>query len=428
LFLLTFDYFGIKMNIKMKNSRYFLLILLFCVINASIFAQNAAQNAAQNREYTPYVSDIKAEARNNLIRLTWTDSPDARGRVFIFRSIRPFGGSIPANIRPVVVRYGEQYYVDDTDDMQNIYYFIAASDTAGRRYDIILPRINSTSLIPDNEDALPTVVLSPPASSPSEPIDGIYNLRANQDGDRVTITFDMSDRSKSAILYRSSQPVRVPLDLLNAVIVQSGIRSPFTDSPVPGISWYYAIIHEDEIQRGDVKIRSGVNATVSAITIYSDQAKERSLRPIPLPLMTLNNAVESHFITEIPNQIPLNPVSSNLLRETDMPRKKPIVLRNPRVFSVDLVAPTGGEDSALFQIIMEYFVKFEWEKAQVRLEHYLSLPRSKEIEARTRFYLGQTLYYAGNYKEALMEFLSFRTHYLAEANVWIDAVLSAIVY
>jgi len=387
--------------------------------------------AAQSGDFVPYVSEIKVEARNNLIRLTWEDSPDARGPVYIFRSARPFSGSIPANIRPVVVRYGEQHYIDDADDMQNLYYFIAASDTSGRRYDIILPRINSTSMVPsqaqeeDQDSSAPSAL----TAAPSEPIEGIYNLRTRQDGDSVVITFDIEGPRKNTILYRSTQPVRRPQDLLNAVIVQSRITSPFVDTPVPGLSWYYAVIYEDEISTGSMGIKPGINATVSPVTISGSQTTERSLRPIPLPVMTLRNTMpESFFITEIPGQIPLSAESSRMLRDTKMPSKAPLELKKPRVFANDLVAPTGGEESALFQIIMEYFVRFEWETARVSLQHYLSLPRSSEVEARARFYYGQTLYYTGNYREALMEFLSFRSLNLAEANKWIEAVLTAMVY
>ncbi|WP_461247278.1 hypothetical protein, partial [Treponema sp. R6D11] len=116
----------------MKKMFFPVIFTLFLVVPVGIFAQS--------KDHTPYVSQIKVEPRNNLIRITWVDSPDAKGPVYIYRSARPFNGVIPANIRPVVVRYGEQYYIDDSDDMKNVYYFIAASDTSGQRYDIILPK------------------------------------------------------------------------------------------------------------------------------------------------------------------------------------------------------------------------------------------------------------------------------------------------
>jgi hypothetical protein len=403
----------------------------FFLVFFTLFLASAAGVFAQSKDHTPYVSQIKVESRNNLIRLTWVDSPDARGPVYIYRSTRPFSGTIPANIRPVVVRYGEQYYIDDSDDMKNIYYFIAASDTSGQRYDIILPKINSASLNPVQSAEEAAAIAESEKSEAAEKKQGIYNLKARQDGEKVIITFDKDSKDRSAILYRSMQAITRSQDLLNAVIVQSGIDSPFVDFPVPvpGLTWYYAVIYEDEIASGNMGIKPGTNATVTPVTVTSEQPVERPLRPIPLPVLTLRNTVpESYFMTEIPEQVPLSAASENILRDTKMPSKAPLKLKRPRVFSVDLVAPTGGEESALFQIITEYFVTFKWEEARISLQHYLSMPRSKDIEARARFYLGQTLYYTGNYRESLMEFMSIRSLHLAEANKWIDAVLSAMVY
>jgi len=402
--------------------RFLPLIILFFVFDAGIWAQT--------NEFSPYITRINVEARLNLIRITWVDSPDARGPVYIFRSARPFSGSIPANIRPVTVNYGEQYYIDDADDMENLYYFIAASDLQGHRYDIILPRVNSASLIPGlDEEESSFVVINPFTLTPVESIDGIYNLKANFERDRVVISFDSSRPRANAILYRSIQPVQRPQDLLNAVIVQSRIVSPFTDFPVPGLSWYYAIIYEDEIASGNMRIRPGINATVSAVTIYGDDNQERSLRPIPLPILSLRETIfDGFFIAEIPGQIALSAQASEMLANTRMPDKAPLQLKNPRVFSIDLTYPISGEDSSLFQIVTEQFLRFEWETARVNLQNYLSLPRSREIEARARFYLGQALYYTASYREALMEFLAFRSQYPDEAGKWIEAILTAMVY
>ncbi|MCL2251414.1 MAG: hypothetical protein FWC12_05800 [Treponema sp.] len=401
----------------MKKMCFLAIITLFLAISADI--------SAQNRD--PHITQIQVEARNNLIRLTWTDSPDARGPVYIFRSARPFGDFIPANIRPVVVRYGEQYYIDDTEDMGNVYYFIAASDVSGRRYDLIIPRINSTSLNFIPGEAADIYVADTPVTEPVT-IEGISNIRAIQEGERVVIYFDSTGNRRNIILYRSMQPIRQPQDLLNAVIVQSGISSGFIDYPVPDITWYYILIYEDEISSVSMEVKPGVNSTISPVRITAHQINERSLRPIPLPVLTIRSALPEGFITDIAEQRQLGEVSVNMLRNTHIPDKLPMTQKTPRIFAIDLQAPTGGEESALFQILTDYFINFDWENARIGLQHYLSLPRSKEVEARARFYLGQTLYYTQKYREALMEFLTFKNVHLTEANHWIDAVLSAMVY
>ncbi|MDR1318069.1 MAG: hypothetical protein LBJ90_00460, partial [Treponema sp.] len=64
---------------------------------------------------------------------------------------------------------------------------------------------------------------------------------------------------------------------------------------------------------------------------------------------------------------------------------------------------------------------------QTELVRYLSLPHSVNVEARARFYLGQTYYYTGKNREALIEFLFVQSWYPNEANEWIEATLAAIV-
>jgi hypothetical protein len=411
----------------MKKMPVFYVLLLVLAVSA----------AAQDNVNSYAVSQVSAEARNNLIRLTWVDSPDARGPVYIFRSSRPFSGSVPANVRPVTVRYGDQYYIDDSDDLENVYYFVAASDVSGRRYDVIIPRVNSTVVSTSGIVEEVQVEKEPEAS----PVRGISNLTARLDGERVVITFNVNGPRKNAVLYRSTQPVKEPRDLLNSVMVQSGYNSPFTDYPVPGLSYYYALIYEDEISGGSMGITPGVNATTAAVTVYGGRAAERALRPMPLPAMTLNNALpESYFLPDAPGSGALSGALSDTLsdalsdnaakviRNTHVPEKAPTEQRKPRIFTVDLQAPSGGEDSALFQIISDSFVKRDWEKARTGLQHYLSLPRSKDIEARARFYLGQTLYFTGNYRGALFEFLAIRSAHPVEANMWIESTLAAMVH
>jgi len=404
----------------MKKAVFIIIIVI--LVSAGV--------AAQSLDIIPHVTDIQVESSGNLIKLSWVDSPQARGQVFIFRSARPFIGSIPQHIRPVTIRYGQQYYIDDTDDMESVHYLITASDISGLRYDVILPRVNSTSInfIHTGEGEEPSVSVTFMEAPVLRDPRSISNLKAVHDGDKVIITYDTSGPRRTAILYRSMHPVRQPHDLLNAVIVQSGIISPFIDVPVPGVPWFYTVIFEDEIATGTMGIIPGENTTVSAVLITAQQTSERSLRPIPLPLLTLRSAMPEGFFTDIPSPTPLGIESLGIVGNMPSVTKMPMVLKGPRVFAVDLEAPTGGEESALFQIVMEYFIKFEWESARLSLQHYLSLPRSRDVELRARFYLAQTLYYTGRYRESLMEFLAFRTHHPVEANSWIEAVLTAMVY
>ena len=415
----------IRIKIDMKKAPLFMAIILVLAVPASLASKGSL--ALQQNEPSPTVSQVRSETRNNLIRLTWVDSPDAQGPVFVFRSTRPFGRTIPAHIRPVVIRYGDQSYIDDAEDLENLYYFIAASNTAGQRFDVIVPQVNSIHV---NIFGSPAVQAPSVETAPEpEVILGISNLRARQDGERVVITFDTTEPRKNAVLFRSMQPIRHQQDLLNAAFVSLASAAPFVDFPVPGLSWYYALVYEDEISGGNIRIKPGVNATISAVTISGDEVAERPLRPMPLPLMTLSNAMpEGFFLSNVTEQTPLSDEAQRMLSTAGFPPKPLLELKNPRIFTIDLQAPSAGEDSALFQIINDFFIMRDWEGTRVNLIHYLSLPRSKEVEDRARFYLGQVLYFSGDFNGALFEFLTIRTSHPVEANAWISAVLSAMVH
>lgn len=413
--------------------------MLFLAFSPVFLPVLAAQTQGETG-FMPYVSRIKAEARNNLIRITWVDSQDARGPVYIFRSTRPFSDSVPPNIRPVEVRYGEQSYIDDTDDLVNLYYFIAASDISKKRYDLIVPQLNTINVNLNESNifenpyvAMPSysVESETPFSSSQSTVmpSDISELKAVLNGERVVITYDIADRRKNVIIYRSMQPIRQPQDLLNAVIVQSGVTSAFSDTPVPGISWYYAVIYEEEIISGNVSITPGANATVSSVMVAGDESIERSLRPMPLPYMTPQSAsLDNLFTADVLQPTPLDKRTSELLSEMQLPSKDPLTLKTPRVFRIDMQPPSTGEASALFYIIKSSFEKYEWEEARGSLVNFLALPRSRNVEVRARFYLAQALYFTENYKEALLEFLFVKSLYPEEADTWIAAVLEAMVH
>jgi hypothetical protein len=389
------------------------LVFLLVIVHYGIFAQYAGDRAIY------HVSGLRVEIRNNLVRLSWTDSPDALGPVHIFRSARPFSASIPLNIKPVVVPYGVGTFIDEIDGSETVHYFVAASDLNGQRFDVFVPIANTASV-----SYAPLTESAPAAAS----VTG--GLAARADGERVIITHYSDNTNKDTVLYRSTQPIMRRSDLLNASIVRSGMGAQFIDYPIPGFPWYYAVIYEDEIVRGNVEIRPGINATTSAVVISGGFEAAGAIRSIPLPFITAYFAAPSYgnYFWKIPEKVPLGVQAQKALEDLSMPQKPPLSQKRPQVFSRDMEFPGGGEEASLMQIVQDSFSKRDWEKARIELQNYLGLPRSKEVEGRARFYLGQCWYFAGKYREALVEFLSVQSRYPAQANDWIDASLAALIH
>jgi hypothetical protein len=380
--------------------------------------------------FAPFVSRISAEVKNNLIRLSWADSQDIRGPVYIYRSILPFDETYPpSRLRPVEVPYGVQSYIDEQESSGTFYYYIAASDTSGQRYDIYLPYNNMVSVTLGNllGQFEGRQNLSPAAA-------GIFSLEAVVQGDGVIIRYRTVDGAKDTVLYRSVRPITQTADLVNAVIVQSGVKTPFTDYPVPGIPCYYAVIFEEELTTGQVGIFPGYNATITAAEIPAGRYRvglpgsQEDIRSMPLPQISLYTTLSGANVFSDPPPIELSAEAAQAVAGLGAPKKRPPRREKlSRVFAQDMEAPGGGEDYTLRSIVQGPFIKQDWKGAREELIRFLSLPRSGTSEVRARFYLGQSYYFSGYSREALFEFLMVQPHHPEESGMWIQATLANMI-
>ncbi|MDR2403242.1 MAG: hypothetical protein LBD78_04365 [Spirochaetaceae bacterium] len=413
----------------------FLLVGLGIVLpRGEIFSQERADNVV----FAPFVSRLKAEVKNNLIRLSWMDSADVRGPVYIYRSKTPFDAANPySRFRPVEVPYGVQSYIDEIEESGIWHYFLTSSDETGKRYEVFIPYTNTIDVTVSNlagitegfGDSRSFGSAWPPIES------NIFSLTAMTEGDGVAISYRMTEGMKNTVLYRSVQPIHNVEDLLKAVIVDSGTISPYTDYPVPGIPYYYAIITEEELLSGTIGIFPGFNTTLTPVEVPAGRYRvglgdsPRGLRSMPLPLISIDAiSPGSKDHVELPARVPLSEEASRALASIRPQRqiaKKN--LKSPRAFSQDLQTPGGGEESTLRSIVQGSFMKWDWEKSREELLRYLALPRSESSEARARFYLGQVYYYTRDTREALFEFLSIQSQYPEEANEWIQATLAQMI-
>jgi hypothetical protein len=419
---------------RMNQSALGLLFAAACLC-FTLPGKAAAQNGAPgNVVFAPFVSRLQGEAKNNLIRLSWIDSPDVRGPVYIYRSQSPFGQNAPAPpVMPVEVPYGVQSYIDEAESSGRWYYLVAASDEQGQRYDVVIPYNNMIEISVTEGLRDPGQNLADPKAQTLEET-MIFSLQAAVQGDGVVVSFRTMDRNKSPVLYRGVQPIRTAADLLGAVIVQTGISSPFTDYPVPGIPYYYAVIFEEDLLTGRAGIFPGRNATTEAAEVppgrYRVGLPEAAgqIRSMPLPLIALNAVVPgAGGLSEIPVPVPLSTPVAKALADIKPAPAASAPEKSPQTFSQDRQTLSGGEAYTLGIIVKDVFLKRDWENAREELLRFLSLPRSGGIEARARFYLGQVYYFTGQPREALFEFLAVQTAYPAEANDWIQASLTKLI-
>jgi hypothetical protein len=407
----------------MKTYQARLVILLAVLVTLPAHSQTKSSGSI----FAPFVSQIQGEVKNNLIRLSWTDSRDVRGPVFIYRSQTPFDNAHPYYlVHPIEAPYGAQSYIDEVETPGEWHYFIVASDAQGRRYEIFMPYGNTVTVkVGEIQQAIPRSLQIPSASSK------IIGLEASARGDGVLISFRLSAPTRNLVLYRSVSPITKTRDLLNAVLVEDGISSPFMDYPIPGIPYYYAVITEDELVSGNMEIYPGYNATVNATEISTQSrvglGASPGIRAIPLPLISVHAVSPGSGYEDIPTPTPLSPEAARAVNSLGLRGVSPsLPQKTPRVFDQDLEPPSGGEEYALRSIVQGSFKNRDWPVCRDELLQYLSLPRAAATEGRARFYLAQAYYFTGSYREALFEFLSAQTAYPKETVDWIQASLTML--
>jgi len=430
------------------------LVLLLCLfLAARVPAQEsagaadggAAASPAPGRvsapAFSPFVSQLKGELRNNMVRLTWVDSPDVKGPVYIYRSQTPFEGANPgAQSKRAEVPYGAQSYIDEPEGLGLFYYYLTAGDETGQRYNLLIPFANNTSvtIAPPSSPESPQSPDIPWEAADSRP--AVTSITARVEGDGVVITFEAPKTISSLVLYRSVQPFRAFQDLLSAVIVGTALTSPFIDYPVPGISYYYTLIPEEDIIRGTVSITPGRNTTTTTVEISLNDSRvglglpeKKDIRAMPLPTIAVETVLPGMDMVNDAGGIGrLSPeaakaVSGIIASNFGVGIAAAVEdTRKPRAFSQDLETPAGGENYTVRSIIQGPFAKKDWPAARDELIRFLALPRTRDTEARARFYLGQALYFCGNYQDSLFEFLRIQTQYPGESQDWIQANLTAL--
>ncbi len=417
---------------------------LLCLSVAAISVPSlAAQETGSGQEkvYAPFVSKIRAAVKDDLVKISWSDSRDAKGSVEIYRAAVPITDeSYKKAIRLAEVPYGAGSYLDHPPSEGPWYYWVAARTEEGTRYDVVVPFSNATGTPAlttprTTQNVAPaqssTVAQEKPKAGPYEP--SVTKLKAKVEGDAIILTFQVNRQNPRLVLYRSASQISKVADLLDAIILQAStsVSSTFTDYPVPGIGYFYAILAEGDLTAGDAAIVLGSNATRASAEVPIGRfrvglpAAPRELRSMPLPLLSIDAAldagasgqapVEPHFLSAEASK-----AVSSLVALAPIP---PARERKPRVFPQDLQAPGGGEEYALRSIVQGVFARKSWPEAQKQLSSYLSLSRSPAVEARARFYLGQAYYFSKQYREALFEFLMVQTQYYAEGQEWIQAIL-----
>ncbi|AEJ19378.1 tetratricopeptide repeat protein [Gracilinema caldarium] len=381
-----------------------------------------------NAQSGPFVRQIAATIQDDKVILHWVDPPDGSGPVYIYRKIKQAREKNILEQEPVQIPRGVQSYIEPIEADGIYSYLVLASNAGEVPYRVTIPNSNYIEL-----EVKKTPVLF---STSATKYQNISSLLPEIKNDSIILSFTLNGSETTSnrplVLYRSTQPIRHVQDLVQAVIVQGGIiESPFIDYPVPNIPYYYALVFEDDIKQGTLKLEVGKNITIVPVEVTAGTFRiglpgpQSDIRSLPLPTLSITATVPSIYNNIfLPTAIqPLSPESAKVVSMLPFIEQNQKSLKKPRVFSQDLNTSGGGEEFTLRTIVQGPFNNRDWNTVIEQLVRFISLPRSTSIEARSRFYLGQAYYMTGKYREALFEFLLMKNTYPTEAREWIQSIL-----
>jgi len=419
------------------NTRRWAAALLFLAVGAlSALAQSDAEGETV---FAPFPSRIRAAVRGGAVILTWIDSTDLKASYAVYRSESPVETeSFDATKRLGTVPPGVQSYSDVPPDYKTYYYAVAALAEDGTPYRVVIPAKNAT--ISGVSLPLPpaAAVAAEPQQPPSPPPPFVSDIGAKAAADSIVISYKTSPKSR-LVLYRGSSPIAVAADLLDATLVAafSDRNGSFTDYPVPGVDYYYALLGEEDLKAGNIDLVPGINSLknpvqVRARAVSSGFTETQTMaRTPPLPYFLpedsgLGNASASLDDSAPPSRA-VSPETSKAI--SVLLAKAPTTLKAKPAADLlpeEKAPPTGGEDYALSLIAKEKILGKDWPGAIDQLRKYLSLNRTPRAAARARFYLGEALASAGTMQDAFFEFISARDFYPVQSKAWIDYVLSSL--
>lgn len=278
------------------------------------------------------------------------------------------------------------------------------------------------------------------SSSSTGPQAFVSALAAKAQGDAILVSYKASPKSR-LVLYRGSAPITKAADLLDATLVAAFTDKDgsFTDFPVPGMDYYYAILGEEDLKAGKIGISPGINSLilpiqVKASTLSTGLAETPAMsRTPPLPYFLMEDGAAGGGAT-LPideGPPPYRTVSPDTEKAIALILAKAPKIQPPlpatRILPEEKAAPSGGEDYALSLLVSDRIAVKDWPGAADQLRKYLSLNRSPKAAARAHFYLGEAMVYLGSSRDAFFEFLLARDFYPIETKPWIEYVLSALL-
>jgi hypothetical protein len=387
----------------------------------------------------PFVSRLRAAVRGPQIKLTWQDSFDPLVDYIIYRHTREI---TPENFKEAAqiarLERGQEMYVDAPPRQGEFFYAVLAVTPDGAVHNVLIPFRNKTTV------GIVVKTILPEDELAAE----VLQIAARAEQDRIVIDFTVSRADRDLMLFRGTSPLLSPAQLRSTREARrvKGIENRFTDYPVPGIPYYYALVDEKLLTQGKITLEAGRNATKEPVEIplraeialpplsgkaLPDSPDSRLFTPLPYYILesriSANESLRQPVSAHIPAYRRLSPAAEKAVADI-IARASPVQGSAPRpvLLEPDKTRGVSREDYTLGTILKSSFAEKQWEETENLLTHFLRMHISADARCRAHFYRGQALFFQKKYEESFMEFLLSGEAYYAQTQPWFSELLGAM--
>ena len=406
-----------------KGVRTFILLLGFLI---------GSQLSLSAEIFAPFVSGLSASVSANAVTLTWKPAPSGIDVYDIYRSTESLNESSFARaVKIGSVRSDKSAFTDYPPTTDNYYYAVLGRSKDNTLYKLFIPYRNITvsPVTVETTDSMKAVATK------------ISQLSATPAEDAIRLEFESSKPNREVIIYRSNNRIQSQQDLIEASAIATigSQERQYTDYPLGGISYFYAVVDAEMAKAGSYDFRSGENSLAEPVelpvgTQISLQRSKPDARITPLPYLLLNNGSFSRANFSRP--------SAELDEDTQAVWKKLDGLlasgsepsaASPDILPIDQTDQSGTDSSQdnstqqLARIVNNSFPentrdRTAWQNAEKQLGAFFNISRTDSVETRAHYYMGQAYFFQGKYKQAFFEFIMAQDDFYTEVQPWLERI------
>jgi hypothetical protein len=392
--------------------------ILFFIVMIPLFGQHYGPD-----EFSPFVSRLKATVSDIAVVLTWQNPKEVDGKILVYRHTEKINEENIEDANLIAtLEIERESYVDYPDDTDEYFYAVLIEDKMREVHSMFIPYRNITV----------TGVFISETGTEKERAGIITDLKAVVKDQTIVITFKTTEAKRSYLLYRNTSPILDADNLIQSMtpVMLEG-KTSYTDYPIAGIDYYYAVLDAGLVKIGEIRLDPGKNTLTKPVTIPLEKAiseKETTTkRSLPLPYISIlsdveyGNALVSSVSSYLPEEKKLKKETEkavdNLLKDMTFP---PVPKIKMQILEIDTAA-TEGEATTLQNIVNGLFAKNKFDSAEQKIKDYLKIKHADELEARSYFYLGQIYYFKEKYEDAFLAFLMAYDLYYTDVQPWLHA-------